>query len=1232
MLPLVFVDILSAQPNTLITSNTQTVSTTNPVVLTVTNGNLVINGTVSLSSTNILNDQDQVAIQLEITTADVPYVAFITSDDGQIFTFHGLAPSGNQVNTLININFGPKVVKFNTVVNSPIIPISGLTNGSVNIYVDPILNASVILNGTNLSSNTCTVSNDDTLQFEITVPPSSGYDEQYNIVIFCGLVPYVWTLVARNSYSIPDPLQFIPLADVEVNTVIESNPVTISGIDADVLLNAYVDVGTIQQNGVDVGQTTIVALNDVLTLTITSALEYKTPTFSVLTLDTNAYSFGVITKQDPSQLFVEDAFACDDVSSYPFVGKPDVSANAICALTDGTTSFIQIDATIPVTGDAFLNDGYIAISDYYAGTVLIIDYLAGTVVKTIAGFVNPIELGYSVPDYFNRTTIVVADAGSKQLMFLDTDTYDLRSEFEACIASPKGVSTGFFNTLYVSFDNDTLIKYSTNGYALTHVTTYTFPSKSSPGNLYNDELYVFVPLTCSNQVAVVNVETDVVTYITIEGSPSSVVTDDASTYLYIADAYLNTVVRVDYGTWSNPLVFYVCDYPTQITYYNNSIYVAAFQTNTIYQYDATTQLLVNTTQLPNSCYGLAADGLGEIWAVSFYKNTPTVISIPNLKVATETLQSLNDPVKVNVVDYTNSVPYKSRRKTQVSAPQNFHDTTLAINGVDTSNSVILANQSVSLKATTNVDGYDAYIPLLSPSNATVFDVKSLVTTPLPFYFDTVYGAYVRHWYQSNDIIIRGLSPNYSCKLAVTIGPLALDTQGNAIYPDRVDDCFIFLNNIRQKTGNINVKNGDIIHIKFKSKRYYTNGNALTVTAGQFSTTWSVYNLNMVGATDFANYRDAQPVDQSIGIHAFDYSVIVASLTLNGSIDVVPHLYAHVNSPASITGIVAYASAVRNSFIEAPLTYTESPRHAYYDDSIVDLTSSGNGFVTIKPSSMVETARPSVPTLDKPRVFAINYGSVTFQAIKIYEITIPKVSFINYTVLKTKLEFESHLTYMRQSFKDLVPSSPDFINLSLKDLVPSSPDFINLSLKNLVLNTFDFINSTSKDLVPSSPDFINLSLKNLVLNTFDFTHFEPKNLPAATPSYYIFEPKNLPSNKPIYYIFEPKTASVKLNFTSLVQKYVIKPNSNFVRLISANRYTIGRVPAKLAKLWYSCFVSCTDSGMFNSSSEALADAIRHGYPPSKVQVSKDIHGCWLWSVLNKPTFSQKIPIAGWMRGG
>ena len=234
-----------------------------------------------------------------------------------------------------------------------------------------------------------------------------------------------------STISEPDQFTFVDQTDVQLNTVVTSNGIIVSGLDATAII--YISGGTYSINsGTYTSAAGTVNNEDTVTVRLTSSGSYSTTKSATLTIGSVSDTFSVTTEAAPPDTTPDQ---------FTFTDQTGVALNTVRASNTITVSGINTEAPISITGGTYSINGGAYTSD--AGTVS-----NGDTVKiqlTSSGSYSTttnatLTIG-GVYDTFSVTTQDVPDTTPDQFTFTDRTGVALSAVITSNTIKVSGINT-----------------------------------------------------------------------------------------------------------------------------------------------------------------------------------------------------------------------------------------------------------------------------------------------------------------------------------------------------------------------------------------------------------------------------------------------------------------------------------------------------------------------------------------------------------------------------------------------------------------------------------------------------------------------------------------------------------------------------------------------------------------------------------------------------------------------
>ncbi len=229
-------------------------------------------------------------------------------------------------------------VELSTVIESDPVTISGIDD-SVSVS---ITGGEFSINGGAFTSGSGTINNGGTIAVRVT--SSDSFSTSVDTTITVGGVSGTFRVTTLAEDITPEAFSFTAQTDVALSSVIESNEITVSGINTAAAIS--IAGGEYSIGGADFVSTEgTVSSGDTVVVRLTSSSEYVTQTEATLTIGTESAAFQVTTVADTTP----DAFT--------FNAQEEVAPNTQVESNSVTISGLGISTAISITGGEYSVDG-----------------------------------------------------------------------------------------------------------------------------------------------------------------------------------------------------------------------------------------------------------------------------------------------------------------------------------------------------------------------------------------------------------------------------------------------------------------------------------------------------------------------------------------------------------------------------------------------------------------------------------------------------------------------------------------------------------------------------------------------------------------------------------------------------------------------------------------------------------------------------------------------------------
>ncbi|WP_051906777.1 multiheme c-type cytochrome [Methylomarinum vadi] len=340
-----FVDQTDVPLSTLIDANTITVSGINTSIsVAISGGEYSINGGAFTSASSKVNNGDSISVR---QTSSGQY----STTTHAVLDLNGVSDSFD-VTTLANsTDTTPDTFSFidqsdvalNTLVESNAITVGGI-NAATTISID---GGEYAINGGAYTSTSSSVNNGD--QVVVRQASSANYATTTHATLAIGGVSDTFsvTTLADTSDNTPDAFSFIDQTDVALSTTIESNTITVGGINTATTIS--IDGGEYAVNGGAYTSTSSSVNNgDQVVVRQASSANYSTTTHATLAIGGVSDTFSVTTLADTSDT-TPDAFS--------FIDQTDVELNTLVESNTIMVGGINSAASISISGGEYAVNG-----------------------------------------------------------------------------------------------------------------------------------------------------------------------------------------------------------------------------------------------------------------------------------------------------------------------------------------------------------------------------------------------------------------------------------------------------------------------------------------------------------------------------------------------------------------------------------------------------------------------------------------------------------------------------------------------------------------------------------------------------------------------------------------------------------------------------------------------------------------------------------------------------------
>lgn len=290
--PFAFAAQTNVAPSTVATSNAITVSgIDSPTAVSVVGGTYAINAGTYTAAAGTVSRGD--AVNVRITTAP----AFATPATATL-TIGGV--SADFVVTTAEADTTPAPFAFaaqtgavpNAVVTSNAIVVTGTDSPSV----VSVVGGRYSVNGASFIAATATVSPNDSVTIQLTAAPSFATAATATLTI--GGVNADFVVTTAEADTTPDPFDFVPQSGVALSTLVNSNAITVTGIDSPSAIAITGGAYSINNAAYTIAAGTV-RNGDTVSVRLMSPPSFTTLAQATLIIGGVSGTFGVITRAAP---------------------------------------------------------------------------------------------------------------------------------------------------------------------------------------------------------------------------------------------------------------------------------------------------------------------------------------------------------------------------------------------------------------------------------------------------------------------------------------------------------------------------------------------------------------------------------------------------------------------------------------------------------------------------------------------------------------------------------------------------------------------------------------------------------------------------------------------------------------------------------------------------------------------------------------------------------------------
>ena len=393
-----FVDQTGVSLASLVNANSITVTGINTSIsISINYGEYAINGGSYTSGSGKVNNGDTVSVRQLSSNQYSTTISAVLSLNGVSDSFDVTTLANTADSTPNTFSFTDQTgVTINTVLNSNAVTVSGI-NVATAISIS---GGEYAINGGAYSSANSTVNNGDTVIVRLS--SAATYNTTTDTALTVGGVSDVFSVTTQNdpTDSTPNAFSFADQTGVEINTVLSSNVVTVSGINVATAISISGGEYAINGGAYSSANSTI-NNGDTVIVRLSSAATYNTTTDTALTVGGVSDVFSVTTQNDPTDS-TPDAFS--------FIDQLDVDLNT--TLTSNVVTVAGINTAVAITinnGEYAINGGsYSSVAaEVVNGDTVSVRQVSSTAYQTTTNTILTIG---GVSDTFSVTTLAEVTA------------------------------------------------------------------------------------------------------------------------------------------------------------------------------------------------------------------------------------------------------------------------------------------------------------------------------------------------------------------------------------------------------------------------------------------------------------------------------------------------------------------------------------------------------------------------------------------------------------------------------------------------------------------------------------------------------------------------------------------------------------------------------------------------------------------------------------------------------
>ena len=219
-----FESITHAEVASVIISSPVTVTGFDSAIISVTGGSYSINGGNFIETNTVINKNDILRVQLQ-TSEEFSKLHSLNLTIGNVGTTWNV--------TTRDIDSTPNAFNFdaitgaeiNSLITSSLRTISGIDSAPITIN-----GGSYSINGADFTNIPGTVQNNDNLRVQLET--GEDFDKEITLEVTVGDVATKWSVRTREIDTSPDSFEFKAVTDVDLDTLVYSEPLTLVGFDS----------------------------------------------------------------------------------------------------------------------------------------------------------------------------------------------------------------------------------------------------------------------------------------------------------------------------------------------------------------------------------------------------------------------------------------------------------------------------------------------------------------------------------------------------------------------------------------------------------------------------------------------------------------------------------------------------------------------------------------------------------------------------------------------------------------------------------------------------------------------------------------------------------------------------------------------------------------------------------------------------------------------------------------